>query len=151
MDRTVPQIEWKAQETTGNLWKARPSPDDPPAQRPLGAQLAEVRPMAMLDEQLLARVSYDGALAEAMRSSGKDDWEVADEIHISHGYMSKFLRGQCRQWARRLVAFCRATRNLAPVQIIAHELGCGLVPRAPQLARIRELQAELAQLQGRAA
>lgn len=151
MDRTVPQIEWKAQETTGNHWKARPSPDDPPAQRPLGAQLAEVRPMDMLDEQLLARVSYDGALAEAMRSSGKDDWEVADEIHISHGYMSKFLRGQCRQWARRLVAFCRATRNLAPVQIIAHELGCDLVPRAPQLARIRELQAELAQLQGRVA
>lgn len=151
MDRNVPHIEWKPQETIGNPWKARPEPDDPAMQRPLCAALSAVQPMAMLDEQLLSRVSYDGALAEAMRSSGKDDWEVADEIHISHGYMSKFLRGQCRQWARRLVAYCRATRHLGPVQIIAHELGCDLVPRAPQLARIRELQAELAQLQGRAA
>lgn len=48
--------------------------------------------------------------------------------------------------AKRLVAFMRVTNSLAPLQWMALQMGCELVVRDAQAARIAELQAELQQL-----
>ncbi len=48
-------------------------------------------------------------------------------IHISHGYMSRFMRGVAQQWAKRLVAFMRETRSIAPLQWLADQMGCDVV------------------------
>lgn len=103
---------------------------------------------ALLDEGVLTRVSFSGALNEAAKHCGKEDQEIADEIHISHGYMSRFMRGVGQQWARRLVAFMHATNSRAPLQWIAHQVGCDVVPRTAREVRIRELEMALQQARG---
>ncbi|MGN6518540.1 MAG: hypothetical protein ACTHK2_03845 [Dokdonella sp.] len=97
----------------------------------------------MLDPLLLARVSFNGALNEAAKWSGKDDQAIAAEIHISQGYMSRAMRGVWQQWAKRLVAFMRATNSCAPLQWLAYQVGCDVVVRSTREARIRELEAQL--------
>jgi len=103
--------------------------------------------MHVLDECVIEQASFSGCLVAAAHNSGKDDQEIADEIHICHGYMSRFMRGVAQQWARRLVAFMHATRSLAPLQWMANQMGCELVVRNRLeaekqllLARLRELE-----------
>jgi hypothetical protein len=105
----------------------------------------------MLGGSVLASATFNGCLVEAARHSGLDDQQIADEIHICHGYMSRFMRGVAQQWAKRLVAFMRVTNSLAPLQWMAREMGCDLVVRDAQSARIAALQAELRELQRGAA
>lgn len=139
MDRSFEGIDRKPEASAGKHWQAG---------MPF---MAEVPPLHMLEPSLLARVSFSGCLVAAAQNSGKDDWEIADEIHISHGYMSRFMRGIGQQWARRMIAFMRSSHSLAPLQYIANEMGCDVVVRSTQAARIAELQAELANLTRRAA
>ena len=109
--------------------------------------LARIATMHVLDECVIEQASFSGCLVAAAHHSGKDDQEIADEIHICHGYMSRFMRGVAQQWARRLVAFMHATRSLAPLQWMANQMGCELVVRNRLeaekqllLARLRELE-----------
>jgi hypothetical protein len=90
--------------------------------------------------------------AAASQFSGKEDQDLAPEIHISQGYMSRFMRGVGEQWAKRVVAFMRVTGSLAPLQWLAEQMGCDIVQRDPQAERIARLERELlAVKQGRAA
>lgn len=140
MDRSVSLTEWKPQASAEKRWQVAP----------LGAvpELGAESPPTLLDVFVLARISFNGALNEAARNSGKEDQAIADEIHISHGYMSRFMRGVGQQWARRLVAFMHSTNSRAPLQWIAHQVGCDVVLRSSQAARIASLEAALLEAKG---
>jgi len=139
MDLSVQPTEWKVKASAGKHWQSLPSE---------APQLGPESPLAVIEIAVLMRVTFSGALNEASKHSGKEDWQIADEIHISHGYMSRFMRGVGQQWARRLVAFMRATRSIAPLQWIAHQVGCDLVIRSSREARIRELESALLEAKG---
>ena len=100
----------------------------------------------VLDTFVVDRATFSGVLAEAARHSGLDDQQIAEELHICTGYMSRFMRGVAQQWAKRLVLFMRTTQSLAPLQWIASQMGCDVVQRSTAAARIRELEAELQDL-----
>lgn len=139
MDRTVLEVEWKPKEITGNRWQV----DAPP----LGPESLPT----VLEGFVLDRVSFSGALNEAAKTSGKDDLSIAAEIHISPGYMSRAMRGVWQQWAKRLIAFMRATNSRAPLQWLAHQVGCDVVIRSSREAEIAALREQLRALEGRAA
>lgn len=113
--------------------------------------VAEVATPHLLDYAVLVRSSFSGALIAAVNHCGKDDFEIADEIPVSHGYMSKFIRGIGQTWAKRIIKFMRVTQSLAPLQWIAHEMGCELVVRESREARIRALERQLQRERGIAA
>lgn len=100
----------------------------------------------LLPSEVVARGSFSGMLVEAARHSGLDDQDIAEAMNICAGYMSRFMRGVAQQWAKRLVMFMRITGSLAPLQWLADQVGCDIVPRAVSAARIRELEAELLSL-----
>lgn len=134
MVSTVQQSEWKAKESTGKH-----------SQSAMGF-LAEVAMPQIVPPTVVAQATFNGCLVEAARHSGMEDHEIADKIHISHGYMSKFMRGVCQQWAKRLVNFMRVTQSLAPLQWMADQMGCDLTLRnvvAVELAAARARVAEL--------
>lgn len=138
MDRSLRPPEWKPQETTGNHRQA---------EMPF---LAEVVAPQLLAERVLSAASFSGCLNEAVRNSGMADQEIAERIHISHGYMSKFMRGVAQQWAKRLIAFMRVTNSLTPLQWMAHQMGCRLVMEnetARELAQARARVAELERME----
>jgi hypothetical protein len=135
MNSTVHPIEWKGEESTGNDWNQRGFPF-----------VAAVRSAVLAPLDFIARSTEVGALRFAAQQAGKDDFEVADEIAISHGYMSKVLKGTAGLHGQRLVAFMRATGSLAPLQWLADQMGCDITQRDPAKARIQELERELQQL-----
>lgn len=111
------------------------------------AILAKVATMHLLDACVIAQASFNGCLVSAAQHSGKEDQEIADEIHICHGYMSRFMRGVGQQWAKRLIAFMRTTQSLAPLQWMAEQMGCDLVVRHRVAAEAAQLRARLAELE----
>lgn len=111
------------------------------------AILAKVATMHLLDACVVAQASFSGCLVAAAHHSGKEDQEIADEIHICHGYMSRFMRGVAQQWAKRLIAFMRATQSLAPLQWMAEQMGCDLVVRHRVAAEAAQLRARLAEIE----
>ena len=134
MDRIIKPTEWKPLEANGGHQKEMPF-------------LAEVKDAQTLPTEIVAKASFNGCLNEAVRNSGMDDHEIADKIHISHGYMSKFMRNVAQQWARRLVAFMRVTNSVAPLQWMAEQMGCDLRVRSQAqrerdmlLARVAEIE-----------
>lgn len=137
MDQSVALTEWKPQASAGKHWTvAQPAP-----------ALGPESPLATLEISVLIRVTFSGALNEASKHSGKEDWQIADEIHISHGYMSKFMRGVGQQWAKRLVAFMRATHSIAPLQWIAHQMGCKIEVPSELSRQLEQAKANLARLE----
>lgn len=134
MDRSLKPTEWKPQTSAGKH-----------TQVPL-ALIGEVPIAQELSITVIERASFNGCLNEAVRHSGLEDQEIADQIHISHGYMSRFMRGVAQQWARRLVAFMRTTSSLAPLQWIAHQVGCEVVVRDAVMRERDILKARLAEL-----
>lgn len=133
MDRSFDRFEWKPEESSGKHSQV--------AMPFLGA----VPSMHVMDAVHIARATFSGSLNEAAKHSGMEDNQIADLIHISHGYMSKFMRAVGEQWAKRLVAFMRRTQSLAPLQWIADQMGCDVVVRSSKEARIRELESALAE------
>lgn len=91
----------------------------------------------------VGRSTWDGAIRYATQRSGMDDYEIADQLHISHGYMSKVMRGTAGLYGSRLVRFMRITGSLAPLQWLADQMGCDIVQRDPARARIAELERQL--------
>lgn len=136
MQPTVHRIDRQPQATIGNHWQGQ-------GDLPL---VGIVPALQMLPLDIVRRATFSGTLAEAARHSGLDDHEIADAIHVCHGYMSRLMRTVGQQWAKRIVAFMRHTGSLAPLQWLADQMGCDVAPRAQASARIRELEAELQQL-----
>ena len=120
------------------------------AQREL-ALIGVVSPLHRLGDEAVAKMDFSACLGHAAMHLGLSNEAIADEIHVCHGYMSRFMRGVAQAWARRLVAFMRTTQSLAPLEWLALEMGCELVQRSAQAARVQALEAELALLTGRRA
>lgn len=100
----------------------------------------------LLDGAVIDATTFNGTLCEAARYSGLDDQDIAEEMHICAGYMSRFMRGVAQQWAKRLVLFMRTTNSLAPLQWLAEQMGCDVVQRdsrAAELAVLRQRVNEL--------
>ncbi|WP_422096869.1 hypothetical protein [Variovorax sp.] len=83
----------------------------------------------MLELELVERAGFSRALKDAASDADLDHYQIADRIHISHGYMAKFMRGVGEQWAKRLIAFMRVTNSIAPLVWLADQMGCDLVVR----------------------
>lgn len=133
MDRSFHPTEWKPQETTGKRWQAS---------LPL---IGEVPKPSQIEQAVVHRATFSGALNDAAKHSGMEDWDIAEKIHISHGYMSKFMRSVGEQWAKRLIHFMRVTGSLAPLQWLADQMGCDITVRhvlSAELAAARALIAE---------
>jgi hypothetical protein len=97
----------------------------------------------MLPLEIVQQATFSGCLCAAAMYSGKDDQTLATEIHISQGYISRAMRGVWENWAKRLVAFMRATNSIAPLQWIAEQVGCDVHPRAAVEREKAELRARL--------
>jgi hypothetical protein len=127
----------------------------PPEWKPLASagkhsqvpELGPASPPTLLDVFVLERATFNGALNESVRRSGKEDQQIADEIHISPGYMSRFMRGVGQQWAKRLVAFMQVTNSRAPLQWIAHQVGCEIVLKDSRAIEVAALRAKLRELE----
>lgn len=133
MDRSFERTEWKPKASAGNHSQVS---------LPL---IGEVPRPHQLDGYVLRTASFNGCLNAALRFSGEEDQEIAAQIHISAGYMSRFIRGVGQTWAKRLVAFMRVTNSLAPLQWIADQMGCDIAQRAGKDALIRELEQQIAE------
>ena len=135
MSRSFAPAEWKGQETTGK---------HPQVGFPF---MAAVRGFAAAPAEFIAACNDIGAVRFAAQRSGMDDFEIADELHISHGYMSKVLKGTAGLYGKRLVAFMRITGSLAPLQWLAEQMGCDVVLRDSRAAEVAELRARLLELE----
>ena len=122
-------------ETNGKHWQA---------EMPF---LAVVKAPSLISADLAARLSDIGALRLAVQESGHDDYEIADSVGISHGYMSKVLKGTAGLYGKRLVKFMRQTNNLAPLQWLAEQMGCDVVQRDSRSAEVAALKARLQELE----
>lgn len=108
--------------------------------------LASVPAPHMAPTEFISRATWVGVLRYCIQRSGFDDFEVADKLHISHGYMSKVLKGTGSLAGERLTRFMAITQCVAPAQWIAFHAGADIVMRDPAAARIAELERELEQL-----
>jgi predicted XRE-type DNA-binding protein len=97
------------------------------------------------DMEFISRSSWDGAMRYAVQRSGMDDYEVADAMHVSHGHMSKVMKGTAGFWGARLVKFMRVTESIAPLQWLADQMGCDIVRRAPLESEVERLKRENAE------
>src|SRR5690242_19274215 len=111
---TFGAIDWKAQQSEGKTSTARESVGQ------AGLRLlGEVPAYQILPVSLIQTMTFNGTLNVAVRHIGLEDQQIAVAMHISGGYMSKFMRGVAQVWARRMVLFMRTTRSLAPLQKMA--------------------------------
>jgi hypothetical protein len=115
----------------------------------LHAEAPPPQPFRLLPPSVLTDASFSNVLQHAALYSGFDHLQLADATHISKSYMTKFLGGVGERWARLLVRFVRKTGCLGPLQWIANEVGCDVVPKDGKSTRIAQLQAELHDLQRR--
>jgi hypothetical protein len=135
MHSTLPRSEWKGQETTGKHWQgAFPF-------------LAQVRQPAPVDMEFIRQATEPICLRYAVQRSGKDDHEVAHDIAISPGYMSKVLKGTAGLHGARLVAFMRSTGSIAPLQWLAEQVGCEVTVRDSRAAEVAALRQRLHDLE----
>jgi len=141
MRTSVQRSEWKDRASRGK---------DSTDQGQLGL-IGAVPPMGAAEADFIERCSWEGACRYAVQRSGKDDFEVADDIGISHGYISKVLKGTAGLWGKRLARFMRQTQCIAPLQWLANEVGCDVVPRSSQAAEIARLRALLKEVERGAA
>lgn len=100
-----------------------------------------------MPEEIIDRITDTGALRYAIQVSHHDDYEIADAIGISHGYMSKVLKGTAGLYGRRLVKFMQATNSIAPLQWLAREMGCEVVIRNRVEQERQALRRRLAELE----
>jgi len=96
---------------------------------------------------VVRQATFSGVLNHSAKHSGMEDQEIADKIHISHGYMSRFMRGVGQQWAKRLIAFMRVTGSLAPLQWLADQMGCDITVRNVISAELAAARARVAELE----
>ena len=92
----------------------------------------------------MRRFTFRQALRNAAHHSGLEDGHIAEKIHISSGYMSKFMAGVGEQWAKRLLQFMRVTQSLAPLQWLADQMGCDITVRHVLSAELAAARAVIA-------
>lgn len=109
--------------------------------------LAVVKPPHRVPDDVLPRITDTGAMRYAAQLTGQDDYEIADKIGVSHGYMSKILKGTASLSGKRLVKFMRETNSIAPLQWLAHQMGCELVVMDKRAAEVAALKARLEELE----
>jgi hypothetical protein len=134
MQASIALTEWKGEETSGKHSQGA---------LPL---IGECPAPALADHQFIARASWEGALRFAAQRAGMDDFEIADQMHISHGYMSKVLKGVAGLYGKKLVLFMRITRSVAPLQWMAEQVGYELKRKEPE-SEMDRLKRELAEAQ----
>lgn len=135
MDRSFEPTEWKPKASAGK-------------QTQVGMPfLSAVPHPAPLEMYVVQQATFNSVLNHACKHSGMEDQEIADLIHISHGYMSRFMRGVGQQWAKRLIAFMRVTNSLAPLQWIADQMGCDITVRNAISAELAAARARVAELE----
>jgi hypothetical protein len=119
----------------------------------LHAEAPPAKCLRLLPASALTAATFTGVLGWALIQSGMEQRDAAREVHVSEGYMSRFVSSLGEQWARRTVRFMRATESLGPLQWMAEQVGCDVVQRDTRAAEVAALQARLAELQreGRAA
>jgi hypothetical protein len=111
--------------------------------------LCEVKGPQAAAMDFISRASWEGTLRFAVQGASMDDYEVADVLHVSHGTMSKILKGTAGLWGAKLVKFMRTTESLAPLQWLADQMGCDIVRRAPLETEVERLRRENAELRAR--
>jgi hypothetical protein len=135
MHTTLSGTEWKGEETSGKHSQgAFPF-------------LAQVKAPALADPDFIRLAAAPACMRYAVQRSGLDDFEVADEIAISHGYISKVMHGTAGLHGARLVAFMRSTGSLAPLQWLAEQVGCDVVQRDSRAAEVAALRSRLQALE----
>lgn len=135
MDRSFDETEWKVEASAGKHSQSE-------------LPLIGSAPMpALMDAEIVRKASFNGCLADAARRSGMEDQELADKLHISPGYMSRFMRGISQQWAKRMVTFMRVTGSLAPLQWMAEQMGCEITVRSATQRERDMLRARLAEIE----
>lgn len=134
MDRSIWRGESKPQESGRNSTQLG---------LPILGQVGKPREM---DQRAVASADFSGVLAFALMQTGMDDSYFAEKLHISKGYMSRFVREAGEAWAKRLIRFMRETGSLGPLQWIAYQMGCELVVRSSKDAEIAELEARIAEM-----
>lgn len=137
MHSNMGATEWKPKERIGKDWQGQSAMPFLSA-----VELPELAPL-----DFIARSDHTGAIRYANLRSGLDDFEVADQLAISHGYMSKVLHGTAGLWGPRLVRFMRVTHSLAPLQWLADQMGCDVVQRDSRAAEVAELRSRLRELE----
>ena len=138
MDRSFPLTNPKDRDRPGKVSTAQSGE----------SAVTELPPMQLADLEFIRTCSWDAALRYAVQRSGSDDYEIADDIAISHGYMSKVLKGTAGLYGPRLIKFMRRSRHLAPLQWIAEHVGAEVVLRDRRAAEVAALRARLVELQG---
>ncbi len=138
MDRSFLPTQWKDRDTSGQVSTVPGHFTD----------VIELQPMRLADASFIRSCTWDASLRYAVHNSGVDDYEVADGIPVSHSYMSKILKGTAGLYGQKLVTCMRHTRSLAPLQWLAEQLGCDVVPRDSRAAEVAALTARLRELEG---
>jgi plasmid maintenance system antidote protein VapI len=140
MAGSIVSTDRKAEATIAKHWVTEP------VQREIRTFHA-LQPAQGASGDFIKRASWDGVLRYAVQRSGMDDYEVADKINISHGYISRVLKGTAGLWGDRMVAFMRATGSIAPLQWLADQMGFEL--RMKELTEEEMLRARLAELESK--
>ena len=116
MQASLAGINRKPPKTTGNHSKER-------RRRPR-FQLPRLERIERIQD-----VEWDEVMRDAVHKSGMSDYEVADSIPLSHGHMSKVLKGTAGLFGDRFVRYMRITGSLGPLQWLADQMGCDIVQR----------------------
>jgi DNA-binding MarR family transcriptional regulator len=138
MGQSIAAQQWKPEEIGGNDWATS-------RQGELPCGVVEAR-FHTLEPHFVTTMKFAGAIAACLQHDGRSDEEIAKKIHISKGYMSKLLRSVWEAQYRRLRAFMRETRCVAPLQKLADDFGFVLTAKAPSekdvlLRRLAEITA----------
>jgi hypothetical protein len=134
---SVRPTEWQVQASAGNHGQY---------QLPVHNEIKE-RPMSLLPLGALRGATFSSVLLNAVQRSDHDQNSLAQQMHISEGYMSRFLKTRAAAWAKRLIRFMHLTGDLGALQWIAHEMGCELVVRTAAEAEARALRSRLAEIE----
>ncbi len=137
MGRSVRASEWKDRDTGGKDSK----------DQGLLPLIGMVPTVAAADGSFIRVSSWEGSLRYAVQRSGRDDYEIADDVGISHSYISKVLKGTAGLYGKRLVRFMRETQSIAPLQWLAEQMGCDVVLRDSRAAEVAALRARLNELE----
>jgi transcriptional regulator with XRE-family HTH domain len=137
MESTVLQTEGKPRATVANHSQRNLS---------IHAEAPPAQPMQQIPHGPLVTSSFSDVLAHAALHAELDHEEIAERMHISKGYMSRFMNGVAQNWAKRLIKFMRETNSLAPLQWMAEQMGCDVVLRDREAAKIAALEAQLAEM-----
>lgn len=107
--------------------------------------------LLVLPSRRLEALTFGKALKTAILNVGDDEQQIAKRIHMSQSYMSKFMNGVAERWARRFVSFMVETRCLAPLQWMAHQMDCDIVPRSARAVELAQLRRRIQELTNRTA